>query len=151
MGFNYIICWFLHHNLQITNTRKPIKGSKDADFHLVFVWKKLKAPSCGWGQGPDDASHKSLYLPLMWCHPPKAQIQNFPIFLIENTRLSASADSFNSSLAQSTAKLRLAQLGKILSGLNKVISNFRFPENDKFISINTRKHWHKKYNVCLVG
>jgi len=35
----------------------------------------------------------------------KAQIQNFPIFLIEDTRLSATLEGLNSSLAQSAAEL----------------------------------------------
>jgi len=31
----FILC-FVFHNLLTTNARKPIKGFKDADFHLVF-------------------------------------------------------------------------------------------------------------------
>jgi len=35
------ILWFLIHNFLVTtNARKPIEGSKDADFQLVFFIKK---------------------------------------------------------------------------------------------------------------
>jgi len=33
-----------------TNARRPIKGSKDADFYAVFVKKRNK--NCPWGWSP---------------------------------------------------------------------------------------------------
>jgi len=42
--------WFVDHNLPTTNATWPIKGSKDADFRLVFFKKVTK--NCLLGLGP---------------------------------------------------------------------------------------------------
>jgi len=55
---------FFGHNLPTTNAIKPIKGSKDGDFCLVYITrKKQKIAPCGWAPGPDDIIQKTLYLP----------------------------------------------------------------------------------------
>jgi len=43
------------------------------------------------------------------------QIQNFPIFVIESTRLTGSFEAFRGFLAQSAGELWLKALGKILA------------------------------------
>jgi len=48
---------YLGHNLQTQKARRPIKGSKDADFRLV-IKKETKIVSCVWGAGPGDISKK---------------------------------------------------------------------------------------------
>jgi len=59
--------------LLTTNARRPIKGSKDADFRLVaFTKKNQKNAPWGWGRHPQK----------------KTQIQNFQVFLVETRRLS---------------------------------------------------------------
>jgi len=40
---------FLGHNFRTTNARKPFKGSKGADFRLVFLKKRSKNCFLGWG------------------------------------------------------------------------------------------------------
>jgi len=50
--------WFLGGNLLTTNTRRPIKGSKDTDFRLVFKKKKQKISPWGWGQWSGNVGQK---------------------------------------------------------------------------------------------
>jgi len=70
----------LGHNFETTNTRKPIKGSGEVDFRLVWFKRKKKALLLRVGaQGPM-TSYKKLNLPQLWRHPQKTQIQNFPSF-----------------------------------------------------------------------
>jgi len=59
------------------NIRKPIKGSKDADFLLVFS-KKHKAASSGWSSGPNQVGHNNRNISLLWRTPQKASYPNFP-------------------------------------------------------------------------
>jgi len=92
--------------LPITNTTGPIKGCEDADLCIV-IFKETKSSTWGWGPGSDDMGKKSLNLPLLWRKPQKAQVQNFPILLIKNRRLSASLECLKNSLAQSADMLRL--------------------------------------------
>jgi len=45
------ILWFLVYNLLTTNARKPVKGSKDADFRRVFFKRSTKLPLAVEAQG----------------------------------------------------------------------------------------------------
>jgi len=72
---------------------KPMKGSKDADFCLVFITgKKQKLPLAVGSQGPMTASRKPSIHPSYEVTHKKTQFQNFPIFLVENTRQSSSLE-----------------------------------------------------------
>jgi len=98
-----------------TNIRRPIDGSKDADFRLVFSSKRNKKLPLGVGaQGPMTWEKNNMNLPLLWRNPQKNSNLNLSNFiLIETTRLSASFEDLNSSLAQSAGNLWLAQVGQI--------------------------------------
>jgi len=57
------ILWILGHNLLNTNARRPVKGSKDADFRLAFFTEAIYCPlglgpstrwMWSWGPGSDD-------------------------------------------------------------------------------------------------
>jgi len=79
-------------NLPTTNSRWPIKDSKDANFRLVCF---KETNNCLLGLGPGDLGQKCLNLPLL-CYPPN--ISN-PNFIIATTRLSTSLEGLNSSVA----------------------------------------------------
>jgi len=92
--------------LLTTNAKKPVNGSKDADFRLDFL-EKHKAPSCGWSSGPDQVGQKKLNLPLFWRNPRKTH-PKLPNFLqIETRSLSASLEGLNTSLALLAGELWL--------------------------------------------
>jgi len=48
---------FLGHNFRTANASKAIKGSKDAEYRLVFS-KERKIALCGWGPGSTTSSKK---------------------------------------------------------------------------------------------
>jgi len=72
----------LHHpRIKLTNARRPIKGSKDADFRLVsFQRKKQKLPLAVGAQGTVTSKPPQTYPNYDVTHK-KRQIQNYPTFL----------------------------------------------------------------------
>jgi len=62
---------FLDRNFQTTNARKLTRGSKEADFRLVFIFKKkFKNYPLGWGPGPSECGpNKSTNLHLFLTSP----------------------------------------------------------------------------------
>ena len=67
----------------------------------------------GWRPGPDDVRQKKQTHPSYDVTHKKTQIQNFSIFLIEATRLSASLEGLNSSLSQLLPSYGLPNLGNV--------------------------------------
>jgi len=68
---------------------------------MFYKKEKQKLTPWGWAQGPMTSPTKTL------------KYISFQFFQIETTRLSASFEDLNSSLAQSTGELWLAQTGQI--------------------------------------
>jgi len=108
------IC-FLSHNFGFSYARKPIKGSKDADFSFVSnkTWAKKMAGGVGT-QGQVISAKKQKH-PLLVTLPtknPKPKIKKF--FLIWTKRLAESFESLNNSLVQLAGILELQSLVKKL-------------------------------------
>jgi len=97
----------MSRNFRSRYTRKSIKGSVDADFDLVFNWTlSPKNGPLGRCPGPGKDGQNNPKTPLLATFPPenlKHQTKKF--FSILTTRLAESAESLNSSLAQSPGEL----------------------------------------------
>ena len=115
----------LGDNLPTTNGR-PIEGSKDADFCL-FIYRNKKLSLGVWAQGTATGLKKPKPTPLLWRHPQKAEIKNFPIYLsrLQDFRIFR---GLNSSLVQSDGKLWLAQI-PVANGLGQWFLNFTNTQN----------------------
>jgi len=79
---------FLTHNFGYKYASKSIKGSIDADFHLVFN-KTLsqKNGSIGWGPGPAKCGQNVQNMPSLWRHlqkTPTENEKNFFLFQLED-------------------------------------------------------------------
>jgi len=95
---------FFGHKFRTTNGRWSIKDSKDVNFRLVsFKTKKQIIASWGWSRqpGPKMPKHTSIVTsPIKNLNP---KLLNY--FKIGTTRLSASLEDFNSSLALAAGEL----------------------------------------------
>jgi len=66
-----ILCFF-GYNFWTRNARKPIKGSKNSYFSLVYTKNTSKIiPSCSWGPLLDNLGQKGWNQPPLWHHPQK--------------------------------------------------------------------------------
>jgi len=72
---------FVGHNVQTTNVRKPVKGSKDSDWRLVF-----KLQSNNWplvlGPGPGNLGQKGLKHTPILTSPQKLKSKTSQFFKI---------------------------------------------------------------------
>jgi len=102
--WNFAKTPLLGQNLKSTNSRKPIKGSKDADFCLVCL-KKTNRWIVTWTSfsGLDSVVRPPVASP----HQKKFKPQVLEFLKIELRRLSASLKGLNSSPALSVSKLWL--------------------------------------------
>jgi len=98
----------MSHNCRSRYAGKSIKGSKDADFDLVFNYTlSPKNGPLGWRPGPDKDGQNIAKTPLLVTFPPeklKPESKNV-FFSILTTRLPESVDGVNSSLTQSPGEL----------------------------------------------
>jgi len=95
---------FFGHNLPYTNARWSIKGSNDADFHLVFLKEKNNPLSLGprarWRHPKN-----SILPPIMTSPTKKLKSKTSKFFKIETIKFSACLESLNISLALAAGEL----------------------------------------------
>ena len=92
---------FLARNFGHRCASKSIKGSIDADFHLVLN-KTLSQKNgwMGWGPGLGKGGLFFQNMSSLWCHLQKPPHRNRKLFFsILTTRLAESVEGLNSSLA----------------------------------------------------
>jgi len=98
-------CFFIHY-FGYAYARKPLKGSKDADFCLVSE-KNLSQRNGSIGWGPGKGVQKNAKTPPLVMFPPANAKPKTNIFSMSTRRLAESVEGLNSSLALAAGDLWL--------------------------------------------